>query len=72
MEGPGISCRLLTCTECLVDVVREYGHTRVVGLAALVATLASDPVGRDLFEYWHYEDLGSGRLAAVGDLFDAA
>ena len=42
----------------------------MVGPTALTAILASDPVGRDLFEYWHYEDMGSGRPAAAEDLFD--
>ena len=54
-----------------MDVAREYGQVIVVGPTALMATLASDPAGQDLFEYWHYEDVGSGRPAAVEDLFDA-
>ena len=60
-----------TYTYRLVDVVREYGYALVRGLTALMVTLAPDPVGRELFEYWHYEGLHSGRPAAVEDLFDA-
>ena len=72
MEGPDIPCRLLTYTYRLVDVVREYSHLIVVGPTALMDTIASDPAGRDMFEYWHYEDLGSDCPATVEDLFDAA
>ena len=71
LEGPDIPYRLLVCTYCLVDMVRKYSHTLVCGPTALMATLASDPVGRELFEYWHYEDLNSGCPASVEDLFDA-
>ena len=54
-----------------MDVVREYGHALVLGPTALMATLVTDPVGRGLFECWHYENLPSGRPAAVENLCDA-
>ena len=72
MEGADIPCCLLTCTYRLVDTVREYSHALVVGPTALMSTLASDPAGRDLFDYWHHEDFGSGRPADIEDLFGIA
>ena len=35
-----------------------------------MATLAWDPLGRELFECWHYEDLHPACPAAVENLFD--
>ena len=54
-----------------VDVVREYVHVLVLGPTALMATLASDSVGRELFEYWHYEDLHTASPTTVENLSDA-
>ena len=50
----------------------------VCGQTALMAILALDPAGRDLFEHWHYEDLhhhedlGAGLPAAIEDTFEVA
>ena len=53
--GPDDPWRLLTCTYRLVDVVREYSHAFLHGPVQLMATLAFDPPGRELFEHWHFE-----------------
>ena len=39
-----------------MEVVREYSHAFFLrGPTYLMATLAVDPSGRELFEHWHYE-----------------
>ena len=40
-------------TYRLVDVVCEYSHTFLCGPTHLMAILAFDPFGRELFEHWH-------------------
>ena len=75
MEGSDVPWRLLTCTFRLVDVVREYDHALLRWPTDLMVTLAFDPLGRDLFEHWHYEDLHhhedlAGLPAAVANTFE--
>jgi len=57
-----------------MDVVREYSHAFLHGPTRLMATLAFDPPGRELFEHWHYEifrlEDRAGLLAAVPDTHD--
>ena len=70
--GPDSPCHLLVCTYHLVDVVREYGHVLVRSLATLMATLASDPVGQELFECCYYEDVYSACSAVVENPSDGS
>ena len=74
VEGHDDPWRLLACTYRLVDVIREYSHAFQHGPTRLMATLAFDPVGRELFEQWHYEisrlEDQAGLPAAVPDAHD--